>query len=498
MLPSLPPFMTGAANPSPATGDAPAPSSPTPAPPPAPALAAHRIKSVSYLSNDRQILLQNENGPCPLLAAANCLLLRGLIELPARCLRAGSASIDDIINVLAERALARSQTEQQRRGGEGGRARGTGEGGDDGAALLSARHHLDEVLSLIPGLQHGMDLNPRFSAGPTGVEYTANLACFDLLGVDLVHGWLLDEQDVETASVVGDRTYNELVEVVISGGEAGEEVGRLGATIAEKQAELARAEGGGGMSQAEAEGDANAGPGPGLGAQELQRELDDLRQRYEELSDKAHEGHLAGAFLSSTSHQLTYHGLAELHRRLEDHVLCVFFRNNHFATLAKEDGTLYLLVTDLGYANVPEVVWEKLDVIDGSTDLYDEYFSRPEPRRELAPATTPALSPKDMVGQGGQDDADYRLAVELSRRQEGAGGGGGGGGGGRGSQTGGAADRRCHRGQHPGLARFLLDLLRAAPDKPLGAAGPVPGPSGARGWILGCGRCRGASNYCRR
>ena len=143
--------------------------------------------------------------------------------------------------------------------------------------------------------------------------------------------------------------------------------------------------------------------------------MDELRQKHREQSDIAHEGHLVNSFLTSTSHQLTYHGLHELHNHLSDHSLCVFFRNNHFATLTKQDGNLWLLVTDLGYANVPEVVWEKLDAIDGSTTLYDEYFSVPEPRSSMGATAGPTLRSEEISGQGGQVDADHQLALQLSK-----------------------------------------------------------------------------------
>ena len=32
-----------------------------------------------------------------------------------------------------------------------------------------------------------MDVTPKFTSGPTGVEYTNNFAAFDMLGVELVH-----------------------------------------------------------------------------------------------------------------------------------------------------------------------------------------------------------------------------------------------------------------------------------------------------------------------
>ena len=37
---------------------------------------------------------------------------------------------------------------------------------------------------------------------------------FDLLGIPLVHGWLVDPQDATTAAVFGNKSYNELVEML--------------------------------------------------------------------------------------------------------------------------------------------------------------------------------------------------------------------------------------------------------------------------------------------
>ena len=238
---------------------------------------SHRIKSISFLSSPRHILLQNKNGPCPLLAAANALLLRGVITLPGRCISAGQISIDDVVNILAERTVAKtgqhaasasatavsdpvpatttmavSENEtnsDEKNNSSSSEAEAEApapapapappspspspsppqkDSSPRASAALHAQHHLHEVLSLFPSLQYGMDVNPKFTSGPTGVEFTTSMTCFDLLGVELVHGWLLDPQDVETASVVGDKTYNELVELVIKGNEAGDEVDKLG------------------------------------------------------------------------------------------------------------------------------------------------------------------------------------------------------------------------------------------------------------------------------
>ena len=178
---------------------------------------AYQIKTIRYQSNARKILLQNINGPCPLLAAANALLLRGVITLSSECIRNGVASTDDVVNMLANRALIRSQQQQS----------SSSTSTDDNTNNNTNNHqnheeyHLNEVLSLLPTLQHGMDVNPQFTS-PQSIEYTNNLATFDLLGVELVHGWVVDPQDLETCAVVENKSYNELIELVIGcGGEEG-------------------------------------------------------------------------------------------------------------------------------------------------------------------------------------------------------------------------------------------------------------------------------------
>ena len=57
------------------------------------------------------------------------------------------------------------------------------------------------------------------------------------------------------------------------------------------------------------------------------------------------------SFMDDNSSQFTYAGLLELHARVRDHSLSVFFRNNHFCSmyrLSGQAGGLYLLVSDLG------------------------------------------------------------------------------------------------------------------------------------------------------
>ena len=147
----------------------------------------------------------------------------------------------------------------------------------------------------------------------------------------------------------------------------------------------------------------------------LGKEILDIRGKISDLSLQITRAAVANAFLTSSGHQLTYHGLARLHEHMGDGAISVFFRNNHFATLTKHDGVLYLLATDLGYANTPEIVWEKLDNIDGDTEYANEFFARPAPREELKPAPGPTIAPELLLAQRGQAETDYQLALAMSQ-----------------------------------------------------------------------------------
>merc|ERR1712038_2194327 len=86
-------------------------------------------------------------------------------------------------------------------------------------------------MSLFPSLQYGMDVNPKFTEGPNGYEDTKNLTAFDLLGVEVVHGWLLDpnnthgdEEDEKIVKLIGNKSYNHLAEIIVMGNVANAEI----------------------------------------------------------------------------------------------------------------------------------------------------------------------------------------------------------------------------------------------------------------------------------
>jgi hypothetical protein len=78
-----------------------------------------------------------------------------------------------------------------------------------------------------------------------------------------------------------------------------------------------------------------------------------------------YEGRIIERFLTETASQLTYSGLIKLYEFLTDRHLAVFFRNNHFSTLFFYQGQIFLLVTDFGFIDQSDVVWELVSNISG-------------------------------------------------------------------------------------------------------------------------------------
>lgn len=63
--------------------------------------------------------------------------------------------------------------------------------------LCAPPSQLDTVIKLLPRLQYGLDVNVRFNS-IRGFEFTEEMAAFDMTGITLLHGWLLDPEDKRT------------------------------------------------------------------------------------------------------------------------------------------------------------------------------------------------------------------------------------------------------------------------------------------------------------
>jgi hypothetical protein len=69
---------------------------------------SYAIKRISFFGREVPVFLQNENGPCPLLAIANVLSLRNEIKLPSRSAR--EIVQRELISLVADRLLDASKS----------------------------------------------------------------------------------------------------------------------------------------------------------------------------------------------------------------------------------------------------------------------------------------------------------------------------------------------------------------------------------------------------
>uniref|UniRef100_A0A8C5PC22 Ubiquitin carboxyl-terminal hydrolase n=1 Tax=Leptobrachium leishanense TaxID=445787 RepID=A0A8C5PC22_9ANUR len=291
-----------------------------------PGQSVYHIKWVRWREQSTPIVTQNENGPCPLLAIMNVLLLAWKVKLPPMMEIITAEQLMEYLGDYILDAKPKEISEIQR---------------------LNYEQNMSDAMAILHKLQTGLDVNVKFT-GVSVFEYTPECIVFDLLDIPLYHGWLVDPQVcVEVATAVGNCSYNQLVEKIIS-------------------------------------------------------------CKQSDRSELVSEGFIAEQFLSGTATQLTYHGLSELTTSLQEGELCVFFRNNHFSTMTKYKGLLYLLVTDQGFLTEENIVWESLDNVDGDGNFCDSEF-------HLRPPSDPVV-----VYQGHQDqiDQDYLIALSLQQEQQ--------------------------------------------------------------------------------
>ena len=150
------------------------------------------LKSVVFLGRQCMVLCQNENGPCPLLAIANALLLQNVIFIhPDKNVITMNELIVIVANTFVEKGIAQGREVESR------------------AGLM--QQQLDSVLNTLPNLGRGLDLNIHFT-GATDFEFTEEISVFDALDIPLLHGWVLDPQDAVTANVIErNQSYNHLM-----------------------------------------------------------------------------------------------------------------------------------------------------------------------------------------------------------------------------------------------------------------------------------------------
>ena len=92
---------------------------------------------------------------------------------------------------------------------------------------------------------------------------------------------------------------------------------------------------------------------------------------------------LISRFFNENPSQLTSKGLRMIENGLDEEEVAVFFRNNHFSTIIKLNGSVYLLATDVAFIEAENVVWERLEQIKGNNLFCNSFFIPLEPTENV-------------------------------------------------------------------------------------------------------------------
>eukprot|EP01119_Soliformovum_irregulare_P002812 TRINITY_DN13073_c0_g1_i1.p1 TRINITY_DN13073_c0_g1~~TRINITY_DN13073_c0_g1_i1.p1 ORF type:complete len:442 (-),score=128.86 TRINITY_DN13073_c0_g1_i1:36-1361(-) len=309
----------------------------------------YELKNIEFFNRPVMIILQNVNGPCPLIAIANVLLLRGKLTINTDC---SHITLQGLVTLIGEQIMEANSGLRE-------------------SSTLSKDYekNVSDAMSLIPNMKYGLDVNVRYQH-PKDFEYTPECVIFDLLDIDLLHGWLPDPAAPE-ASTIMKYSYNQLVEKLVA-------LSLITSPDASPAAE----------PKADASSNPSASTEP-IASQtpRLQKSPESVRSaikkstlRREDIKKEDEtlllkEGLEAEKFLEETAGQFTKTGLENLKLILQENQLAVLFRNNHFAAIIKHNDTLFVLLTDSGYLLEP-IIWERLDGVgdsvfcDGQFNVY--------------------------------------------------------------------------------------------------------------------------------
>jgi hypothetical protein len=300
----------------------------------------YQIKNINWhdvtaANNPRTspILVQNANGPCPLVALVNALTLttpadRTNTALVETLRSREQVSLGFLLNAVFDELMSESRAQPD-----------------------VPLPDVTELYDFLKGLHTGMNVNPRFVPTdevitafkrtslthlhpteradmiPGTFEHTREMALYSTFSIPLIHGWLPSKDD---------PVYDAF--------------SRQAASYEDTQNLLFREE-------------------------ELDEKLCNEHQGLSPEEQQIYQDILTiKSFLSTSATQLTGFGLDVIKKAMKPGSVAILFRNDHFSTLYRHPQTmeLLILVTDAGYASHPEVVWESLVDVTGESA---EFFS---------------------------------------------------------------------------------------------------------------------------
>ncbi|CAL1299557.1 unnamed protein product [Larinioides sclopetarius] len=154
----------------------------------------YQIKWISREGCKSPIITQNENGPCPLIAITNVLIMKGRITVPSLVDFVTTENLMAYLGDCILESIPKNIPE---------------------GTQLNFEQNMHDAMAVLPKLQTGLDVNVKFT-GISDFEYTPECIIFDLLRIPLYHGWLIDPQMIDVMSAVGKCSYNQLVEKIIN------------------------------------------------------------------------------------------------------------------------------------------------------------------------------------------------------------------------------------------------------------------------------------------
>ncbi|PYH90118.1 hypothetical protein BO71DRAFT_90747 [Aspergillus ellipticus CBS 707.79] len=338
----------------------------------------YSIRHVSWTDRtgrlrESPILVQNKNGPCPLLALVNALVLRAYNQDSQPPIMRALQTREQISLGLLIQALF-----------------------DELTTRLGPHDELPDIEALsrfLTMLHTGMNVNPRLTLESidklgTFLE-TEDIQLYGTFGVPLVHGWVAAPSTEAEAAMARVAQYHEDIQLLPFRRQDLEDRVFRGSSLTPEE----------------------------------EKAMADIHtiQQFTEIENAT---------------QLSTFGLKHLASRLQPGSFSILFRNDHFSTLYKHPqlNQLFTLVTDAGYSSHAEVVWENLVDVNGSDagffagDFRPVSHNTPQHSNPSGPRTsshtehTPSAPAEEqrnstMTPQE-QADADYAYALSLQYQEE--------------------------------------------------------------------------------
>lgn len=153
------------------------------------------------------ILLQDANGPCPLIALVNTLLLQHEFESQA----------PDTVNSTRLSVVATLRTEIARLGDKIQLAHLLELVGDALVGLAAGAKDITRMLNMLPQLHTGLTVNPNLISGGFAPHEDSTVLFTKIFGLKFMHGWILDA-DIE---LIKEKQYfDALVDISVAEAEA--------------------------------------------------------------------------------------------------------------------------------------------------------------------------------------------------------------------------------------------------------------------------------------